>query len=130
MKNKSRKKKTADRRSKNKNNAKHVDNKVHINPNTQQTNNTSTTTNRDLKGMKEWLNSLSYESLVNALEFTFQMNEGSKGGGMGAVSTNLSTSQQSHLCEDNKRSSSGSHEFDLLMEMSSLQSTDSYDDES
>ena len=133
MKNKSRKKKSADRRSKNKSSAKHVDDKVHINPNTQQTNNTSTTTNRDLKGMKEWLNSLSYESLVNALEFTFQItfqiDEGSSGGGS-AVS-NLSTSQQSHdLCED-ERSSSGSHEFDLLMEMmSSFQSPDIYDDES
>ena len=126
MKNKSRKKKTADRRSKNKSTAKHVDDKVHTNPNTQ-TNNTSTTTNyeRDLKGMKEWLNSLSYESLVNALEFTFQMDEGSSSDSrMDAVS------KQSHdLCED-KRSSSGSHEFDLLMEMSSLQSPDIHDDES
>ena len=129
MKNKSRKKKTAER-SKNKSSAKHVDDKVHKNPNTQQTNNTSTTTtNRDLKGMKEWLNSLSYESLVNALEFTFQMNEGSSDNRMDAVS-NLSTSQQSHdLCED-ERSSSGSYEFDLLMKMLSFQSPDIYDDES
>ncbi|KAL3809266.1 hypothetical protein ACHAXA_009964 [Cyclostephanos tholiformis] len=63
----------------------------------------------DLGGMRQWLKSLSYESLVNALEFTFQ------------ADANIPTDNFSRRgrCGDSR-----SHEFDLLIEMSSYQSSD------
>ena len=57
-------------------------------------NNTVTKDERDLKSMKEWIKSLTFESLVDALAFKF------------------------HTTED-ETGSSTSHEFDLLLEMSS-----------
>lgn len=61
---------------------------------------------RDLTGMERWIESLTYESLVNALEFTFQADGDNSGDHRGSPGK------------------SGSKEFDLLMEMSSLQCPD------
>ena len=70
---------------------------------------------RDLNGMNQWIQSLNYESLVEALEITFYQTNAMKD-----VSRQRSNNLHNHrLVED-----SGSHEFDLLIAMSSYQTPD------
>ena len=72
---------------------------------------------RDLDGMRRWIKSLSYESLMNALEFTFQTD---------ANIPREHGPRRIYSSMDRRCGDSGSHEFDLLIEMSSYQSPDRY----
>ena len=71
----------------------------------------------DLGGLKQWIKSLSYESLVNALEFAFQT---------GANITGDNVSRRNYSPDGRRCGESGSHEFDLLIEMSSYRSPGRY----
>ena len=70
---------------------------------------------RDLDGMKRWIKSLSYESLMNALEFTFETD---------ANIPREHGPRRIYSSMDRRCGDSGSHEFDLLIDMSSYQSPD------
>lgn len=70
---------------------------------------------RDLNGIKQWIQSLNYESLAEALEFTFYQTDTMKD-----VSRQRTVSVHDYrVVED-----SSSHEFDLLIAMSSYQTPD------
>lgn len=71
----------------------------------------------DLGGLKQWIKSLSYESLVNALEFAFQTDANIPGDNV---------SRRKYSLDGRRCGESGSHEFDLLIEMSSYRSPDRY----
>lgn len=71
---------------------------------------------RDLDGMKHWIQSLNYESLVEALEFAFYRSDDIKD-----VCRQRSISLHVHHRVETK---SSSHEFDLLIAMLSYQTPD------
>ncbi|KAL7540164.1 hypothetical protein ACHAXR_011026 [Thalassiosira sp. AJA248-18] len=98
MKNKSRRKKSSAHMGR-KNG--HLDKHHHVNPVKQ-----DEVHDGDLKGMKQWIETLTYESLLSALEFTFRRDGGE---------------HRQQNCNGGLCGNSGSHEFDLLMEMTSLQ---------
>ena len=120
MKHKSRKKNQSAgsaRRSKN-NVTVNTHEKIHVDPIQRD----SSASDRDLKGMKQWVDSLSYESLINALKFSFQPDD------IGSCTGDRYNKQSSYRgvsCGDSPGSTS--HEFDLLMEMAYFQCPDNSD---
>ncbi|KAL9188496.1 hypothetical protein ACHAXT_006874 [Thalassiosira profunda] len=70
----------------------------------------------DLQGMEQWIESLTYESLTSSLEFTFHASDGGITSGQ---------RQGRQTCAGGQSGMpAGSHEFDLLMEMASMQGRD------